>query len=68
MKTIANIIIINRSKCQIRTSVSSHHNISFQRTKLCLRLDEFHRSRQQSQHWTAKSATGEPEIPQKLAS
>ena len=54
MKTIANIIII-KSKCQLRTSVSSHHNISFQRRKLCLCLDEIHKSHQ---NWTAKTATG----------
>ena len=38
---------------------SSHHNISFQRRKLCLRHDEFQRSRQ---HWAAKTAAGWPEI------
>ena len=45
----------NKNICQ------SHHDISFQRRKFCLLLEEFHKSRQQ---WTAKIATGRPEIPQ----
>ena len=39
--------------------ISSHHNISFQRRKLCLHQDELQRSRQ---HWAAKTAAGGPEI------
>ena len=68
MKTIANIIIINSQNVKLEhLHVSSHHNISFQRIKLCLHLDdrEFHRSRQ---HWTAKAATRYPKIPQTPAS
>ena len=60
MKTIANIMIINSQNVKPEhLFISSHHNISFQRRKLCLHLDEFQRSRQ---HWTAKTAAGLPEI------
>ena len=56
MKTIANIMIINSQNVKPEHLViSSHHNISFQRRKLCLRHDEFQRSRQ---HWAAKTAVG----------
>ena len=58
MKTIANIMIINSQNVKPEHLVtSSHHNISFQRRKLCLRHDEFQRSRQ---HWAAK--TGLPKL------
>ena len=60
MKTIANIIIINSQNVKPEHLViSSHHNISFQRRKLCLRQDEFQRS---CQLWAAKTAAGWPEI------
>ena len=60
MKTIANIMIINSQNVKPEHLViSSHHNISFQRRKLCLRQDEFQRSRQ---HWAARTAAGWPEI------
>ena len=67
MKTIAKIIIINSQ------NVKSEHLLaviirSVSKKKTLSPLDEFHRSRQQSKHWTAKSATGEPEIPQTPAS
>ena len=53
MKTIANIMIINSQNVKPEyLTISSHHNISFQRRKLCLRQDEFQRSRQ---HWAAKT-------------
>ena len=56
MKTVANIIIISSQNIKSEhLSACSHHNISFQRGKLCLRLDKFHRS---CQYWTAKTATG----------
>jgi len=56
MKTIANIMIINSQNVKPEhLAISSHHNISFQRRKLCLRQDEFQRSRQ---HWAAKTAAG----------
>ena len=58
MKTIANIMIINSQNVKpehLYIVISSHHNISFQRRKLCLRQDEFQRSRQ---HWAAKTAAG----------
>ena len=56
MKIIANIMIINSQNVKPEhLAISSHHNISFQRRKPCLRLDEFQRSHQ---HWTAKTATG----------
>ena len=58
MKTIANIMIINSQNvkpCRTSIAISNHHNISFQRRKLCLRQDEFQRSRQ---HWVAKTAAG----------
>ena len=51
LKTIANIIIINRQ------NVNSEHLlavIKFQRRKCCLRLDEFH-LKVTSEHWTAKT-------------
>ena len=52
MKTIANIMIINSQNIKPEhLAISSHHNISFQRRKLCLRQDEFQRSRQ---HWAAE--------------
>ena len=54
MKTIANIMIINSQNVKPEHLViSSHHNISFQRRKLCLRQDEFQRIRQ---HRAAKPA------------
>ena len=56
MKTIANIMIINSQNVKPEHLViSSHHNISFQRRKLCLHHDEFQRS---CQHWAAKTAAG----------
>ena len=58
MKTIANIMIINSQNVKpehLAIVISSHHNISFHRRKLCLRQDEFQRSRQ---HWAAKTAAG----------
>ena len=56
MKTIANIMIINSQIVKPEHLViSSHHYISFQRRKLCLRQDEFQRSHQ---HWAAKTAAG----------
>ena len=56
MKTVANIIIINSQNVKREHLViSSHHNISFQRRKFCLRQDEFQRS---CQHWAAKTAAG----------
>ena len=56
MKTIANIMIINSQNVKPEHLViCSHHNISFQRRKLCLRQDEFQRSHQ---HWAAKTAAG----------
>ena len=54
MKTIANIMISQNVKPE-HLAISNHHNISFQRRKLCLRQDEFQRSRQQ---WAAKTAAG----------
>ena len=55
MKTIANIMIINSQNVKPEHLViSNHHNISLKK-KLCLRQDEFQRSRQ---HWAAKTATG----------
>ena len=54
MKTIADIMIINSQNVKPEHLViSSHHNISFQRRKLCFRQDEFQRSRQ---HWAARTA------------
>ena len=56
MKTIANIMIIDSQNVKPEHLViSNHHNISFQRTKLCLHQDEFQRSRQ---HWAPKIAAG----------
>ena len=60
MKTIAYIMIINSQNIKPEhLAISSHHDISFQEEKLCLRQDEFQRSRQ---HWAAKTAAGRPEI------
>ena len=60
MKTIANLMIINSQNVKPEhLAISSHHNISFQRRKLCLHQDEFQRSRQ---HRAAKTAAGRPEI------
>ena len=64
MKKIANIIIINNQNVKSEHLAAVTVTYSFQRRKLCLCLDEFHRSHQ---HWTAKTATGWPEIPQTLA-
>ena len=56
MKTIANMMIINSQNVKTEHLViSSHHNISFQRRKLCLCQDEFQSSHQ---HWAAKTAAG----------
>ena len=53
MKTIANIMIINSQNVKPENlAISNHHNISFQRRKLCLRQHEFQRSRQ---HWAAQN-------------
>ena len=42
MKAIANIMIINSQNVKPKNlAISSHHNISFERRKLCLRQDEF---------------------------
>ena len=57
MKTIANIIINSQNVKPEHLVISSHHNISFQRRKLCLRLHEFQLQRSR-QHWTAKTAAG----------
>ena len=47
MKTIANIMIINSQNVKPEHLViSCHHNINFQRRKLCLHQDEFQRSHQ----------------------
>ena len=56
MKTIANIMIINSQNVKPEhLAINNHHNISFQTSKLCLRQDEFQRSRQ---HRAAKTAAG----------
>ena len=56
MKTIAYIMIINSQNVKPgHLTISSHHNISFQRRKLCLLQNEFQRS---CQHWAAKTAAG----------
>ena len=59
------IAIGNVWQIQNEFQYGSHRNISFQRREPCLHLDKFHRSHQ---HWTAKTATGWPEIPQTLTS
>ena len=48
-------MIINIQNVKPEHLVISSHHISFQRGKLCLRQDEFQRSRQ---HWAAKTAAG----------
>ena len=66
IQTIANMIIFSGQNVKSEhLSIVIIYNISFQGRKLCLCLDEFHRSRQ---HQTAKAATGWPEITQTLAS